>query len=236
MVDLDGTLLGARQVPLQLKFVGSFLKDFKQHGGWWNAVRALNSIQDELKKPSPDLMNSERAVKRFAEVIGKPVVVAQELLQSSISKLFPKLEKYFFPVPGAKEFLDWAQSRFTMTLATNPVWNEDIILLRLKWAGIDSSLFKSVTHNGRMRACKPAPEYYRDVLEQEGFTADEVLLVGDDWLNDLSASEVGIPVFILSKRFSLRSIDSTKRGAPAWQGSYPMLRTVLKVLNTKTPT
>jgi hypothetical protein len=79
LVDLDGTLLGARQVPLQLKFVGSFLKDFKQHGGWWNAVRALNSIQDELKKPSPDLMNSERAVKRFAEVIGKPVVVAQEL-------------------------------------------------------------------------------------------------------------------------------------------------------------
>jgi|GEM_PF-1226537 len=233
LVDLDGTLLGARQVPLQLKFVGSFLKDVKQHGGWLNAIRALNSMKDELKKPSTELMNSERAVKKFAEVIGKPVGVAQDLLQNSISRLFPQLEKYFFPVPGARDFLVWARTRFSMTLATNPVWSEEIILLRLKWAGIEPSIFNSVTHNGRMKACKPAPEYYEDVLKQEGFQASEVLLVGDDWKNDLSASEVGIPVFILSKRFSLRAIDSSHRGAPAWQGSYPMLQSILKILNSE---
>jgi FMN phosphatase YigB (HAD superfamily) len=101
--------------------------------------------------------------------------------------------------------------------------------LRLKWAGIDPSLFKSVTHAGRMRACKPAKEYYQDLLSQEGLTANECLLVGDDWLNDLSATQVGIPVFILSKRTQLRAIERTS--TPAWQGSYTMLKTIVKALS-----
>ena len=230
LVDLDGTLLGARQFPLQVKFLGTLMREMKKHGGWIKAFRALRLMNSELTKPSSTRMNSERAAERFAEATGQPIEGAQDILRETVSKLFPKLEKYFFPVPGAKDFLDWAKERFPMILATNPVWDIEIISLRLKWAGIDPAIFKSITHNTRMRATKPSADYYLDLLRQEGLHPDECLLIGDHWLNDLSAVNVGIPVFILSNRFSLRAIDSRKRPAPAWQGSYPMLRSLLKIM------
>ena len=229
LIDLDGTLLGAKNFPLHYNFLKKYLSEFKKYGGYFKAISLLRGISKVLGQPSREQTNEFRVRKVFRDVMGGQAGDAGEnILRDVIRGLFPTLERHFYPVPGAKEFLGWAREKFPMTLATNPVWEEDIIKLRLKWAGIDPDFFTSITHSARMRACKPATEYYLELLQQEGLDPARCLLIGDHFRNDLSAAKVGIPVFILSQKDQLKPIHTYEETAPAWHGSYGMLKAILK--------
>lgn len=42
-----------------------------------------------------------------------------------------------------------------------------------------------VTHEGNMHAAKPTTAYYEEILAKIGRSAEETLMVGDDWKNDI---------------------------------------------------
>ena len=167
LIDLDGTLLGNRELPLRLDFAFRALYSLKRHGGWIKAVKTLRAIYFELDQVPVEikqgLTNDKRAVAAFAKAVGLPITDAAQILTKSVAELFPLLKRHFYPIPGAKEFLNWAKDHYPLTLATNPVWPEELVVLRLEWAGIDPSIFKNITHAGIMHACKPASEYYREI-------------------------------------------------------------------------
>jgi hypothetical protein len=48
--------------------------------------------------------------------------------------------------------------------------------------------------------------------------------------NDLPATQVGIRVFILNKKDEFRALSSSS-GTPAWHGSYPRLKALLRALS-----
>jgi FMN phosphatase YigB (HAD superfamily) len=79
-----------------------------------------------------------------------------------------------------------------------------------------------------MKACKPAPEYYTEVLEQEAFRAATTLLIGDDVRMDLPAARIGMPVFIVGKYRRVSPLKLEGMKAPAWRGSYAALREILE--------
>jgi FMN phosphatase YigB (HAD superfamily) len=200
-------------------------------------MQGLRAVDRELRcEIRGDVTNDVRAARAFARATGIDPARAEGVLADAMNEVFPRLERHFAPIEGASEFLAWARERYTLVLATNPVWREELVRLRLKWAGIDPSIFKVITHAGVMHACKPAGDYYRETLERARATPDESLLVGNEYKMDLPATRVGIPVYIVLphkqaespgfRRRTSRTPDD--RRVPAWQGSFGGLRRLLE--------
>lgn len=232
LVDLDGTLLGARDLPLAADFVVRAVRAASEIGGKRKAIRALHAVRKALEgKPASEgekKTNARRAIEAFAQTLELGFDQAENVVVGGVRKIFPKLSHHFFPIDGAKDFLEWAQPHFPLILATNPVWPRDIIEMRLKWAGVDPGIFKRITVAKEMRASKPWVEYYQELLEQESLQAKDCLLVGNDMRNDLAAVQAGIRVFIVgNSRPQIKRIN-TKCDTPAFRGGFGALREALE--------
>jgi FMN phosphatase YigB (HAD superfamily) len=229
LVDLDGTLLGNRAFPLSFDFVNRALGILKKYGGVKKAASVLIEIYREFGRPSPELTNDKRVVGLFSRRMNLSLEEARRVLREGTIFIFPSLEKHFYPIPGSKEFLEWAKDHFPLTLATNPVWPSEIVEMRVKWAGIDPSIFGFMTHVRAMHAVKPHPEYYQEILDQQGLRAQDCILIGDSERMDLPATQLGIRVFIVDQDTKkLAPLKPSKPGAPAWKGSYSELRQLLE--------
>lgn len=230
LVDLDGTLLGNKNITLSYDFVKQALQALKVYGGIANGAKLLYAIGKELDKTSKVMTNDLRIVELASKQLNLPIEEARKVVREGIHKIFPTLERHFFPVPGAKEFLEWAKDRYPLTLATNPVWPPEIIELRVKWAGLDPSIFSEITHVRKMHAYKPSNQYYEEILDQQGLKAEDCLLIGDNMKMDLPATRVGIRVFIVGPYKTVSPIRTTHSRAQAWKGSYKALRELLQTL------
>lgn len=228
LVDLDGTLLGNRALSLSVDFLRHAYDHLKLQIGFRQAAQILLAMQKELKKTSAHHTNDLRTLKVFAHWLNLPIEETRRVVRDGLSTFFPKLEKHFFPIEGAKDFLDWAKKRYTLTLATNPVWPKEIIELRVRWAGIEPSIFQEITYAQRMHSYKPTPEYYREILSQQGLTANECLLIGNDLKMDLPATRVGIATYIVGPFKKVSHLHLKGAKAPAWKGSFEQLRLFLE--------
>lgn len=230
LVDLDGTLLANHAFTLSVDFARQAVAAMSRYtGGTRKAISTLLAIRKEFESPSSrSLANDVRVVTLVAERLTVTAEEARQILRENLSSIFPALERHFYPVAGSKDFLEWAKDRYPLVLATNPVWPPEIIELRVRWAGIDPTIFRSITHVRRMNACKPKSAYYQQILEQEGFKAEECLLVGDNMKMDLPATQVGIRVFIVGKFKATTPLKYPKAQAQAWRGTYAGLRSMLE--------
>ena len=153
---------------------------------------------------------------------------ARIVLRDSLQTVFPPLGKYFYPLPGALVFLEWAKTRYTLLLATNPIWPREIIELRVRWAGIDPAIFNFITDVHVMSAFKPDPKYFREILKHEGLKPEQCLFIGNETRMDLPATRVGIPVYIVTKSGRLDHFKQPKSRAVAAKGTFKQLRLALE--------
>lgn len=228
LVDLDGTLLGNRSIPLSVEFVAKSLKALNKHVRLADGARTLLAVQSVFRKPSTESTNDVRIVEIFSKKLGLPLDEARQFVRESLATIFPTLSRHFYPMPGAKSFLDWAKDHYTLMLATNPIWSPDIIEMRVRWAGIDPKIFGDITHVRKMHAFKPSPEYYQEILAQQGYQAADCLLIGNDYKMDLPATQVGVRVFIVGKSKPATSVKYPGASASAWKGSFEELREMLE--------
>ncbi len=215
------------------------MSTLKGHLGWKRAVKTLLAIQREFTRPSKTQTNELRVIELFSKAMNFGPEEGRKFLGDALRRIFPSLEGHFSPAPGAKDFLDWAKDRYPMILATNPVWPLEIVELRVKWAGVDPSIFKAITYASTMHACKPQPEYFEEILQQHGLRAEDCLLIGDDVKMDLPATKVGIRVFIVGQKGMSRKdkaeaaptphpLPHPRAKARSWRGSFKDLRGMLE--------
>lgn len=228
LVDLDGTLLGNRSLALSVDFARQALGKLKPYGGFRRAAKVLLDIKREFGHPTSERANDIRVVELFSKRLKIPVDEGRRILREGVLGIFPDLEKHFYPMPGAKDFLDWAKDHYKLTLATNPVWPIEVIELRVRWAGIDPRIFSNITHIRQMRACKPAPQYYEQILLHGKLNAEDCLLIGNDVKMDLPATRVGIRVFIVGRHKEITTLKYPEARAHGWKGSYAGLRKLLE--------
>jgi FMN phosphatase YigB (HAD superfamily) len=223
LFDLDGTLLGSSKFSLRADFVARTIFYLMKRGyAPWISIRALHEVSRALAESSTRVLNAERAEKAFSLALGLSPDKGARALRGLVEESFPRLKKHFWPVPEAASFVEWARPRFRISLATNPVWPEEIVRLRLAWAQIPSGTFEDITHGECMHACKPSPEYYEEVLSRIGQPASRCLLIGDSEKKDLPAVEKGIRVFLLGP-------DPEPVGIRpfAWRGNFNALKKLL---------
>ncbi len=85
-----------------------------------------------------------------------------------------------------------------VALATNPIFPAIATESRTRWAGLQPEDFELITTYENIGYSKPNPEYYREILRRLDVKPENVLMVGNDAIEDMAAREAGTEVFLLT--------------------------------------
>ena len=102
----------------------------------------------------------------------------------------------------------------TVICATNPVFPMSATVTRMDWAGICPEDFDFVTLHTESTYCKPTAEYYLEILSRFDLSPDEVIMIGNDTLDDLGALDAGIKTVLIDDYLINRGeidIETTER-------------------------
>jgi FMN phosphatase YigB (HAD superfamily) len=95
-------------------------------------------------------------------------------------------------------FLRLREKSVKLVIASNPVWPLSAQTVRLSWAGIEDLHFDLVTHIENTSYCKPQLEYYREICQLIDETPEACLMVGDDPVNDMIVSHIGMKTYMVT--------------------------------------
>ena len=101
--------------------------------------------------------------------------------------------------PRAAQTIALVKSRgLKAVLATNPIFPRIATQARARWAGLNLDDFELYTTYEDYCHCKPNPLYFQEVLDRLGLKPEECLMVGNDAVEDVAATKLGIRVFLLT--------------------------------------
>jgi HAD superfamily hydrolase (TIGR01549 family) len=189
LLDLDDTLLTnpTRQfTETYLVLLDQFLR----------ARLNLDGIISGLMAGTRAIFHNENPIKSnretFYEVLDPLLPVRRDVFDEAVVEfyeaVYPELEGITQRRPGARRLVDrMIEQGYRVGVATNPFFPRVAIEQRLAWAGLPVSeiSFALVTTLDNMHYAKPQPAYYEETLARIGVQADEAIMVGDDWDNDM---------------------------------------------------
>ena len=198
LLDLDGTLLHFdldRFVSRYLELVEVYFRDH------YNSKMIPNWILEGTEKMlhnQGEVTNREIFLNYFSKRTGLSEEDIWQRFMNFYENDFNQLEKIIVQNPEARKFLESAKKAgFALTIATQPVFPEIAIRQRLRWAGLDHIEFDLVTDINFMKSCKPYPSYFKQILRILNVDSTDCLMIGDDPVNDMASSEVGIDNYYL---------------------------------------
>ncbi len=230
LFDLDGTLLDIDLEGFLRDYFGALgpaMVGIAPHVSPDDVIAAVVSGTEAMAASHPGLTNAEAFHARFLELTGVDLLQpeADAVLTAFYAERFPLLRKEYGPQPGARQVVDTARAQgCKVALATNPIFPHAAIEERAAWAGLDLSLFDFVTTYEVMHATKPHGDYFREIARQLEVPESECLMVGDDALLDLPASDVGMTTWYVGRHAN----------TPAdWSGPLTDLARVLPALTRR---
>ncbi|MEX2703411.1 MAG: HAD family hydrolase [Candidatus Baldrarchaeota archaeon] len=134
--------------------------------------------------------------------------VVRKIVDRYYNERFQLLKQFYAPMKGNREIIELLlNENLSIGIATDPVTKAIAVDFRLRWANIEDFPYCLITHGENMHAAKPHPEYFKEILRKCGARAHEVVMIGDDLLQDISgAKRIGIKT-ILVKTGVKRSIN-----------------------------
>ena len=219
LFDLDGTLVDVdmnRFVPAYLR---RLTEQMAEQAEPLQAAHVLHQAVAEMfanRDPQKTLENI------LYDVLHEELGVSSQHYQASLESFFREdldsLESLVSGHPLSRQLIDVSLQRgWQVALATNPIFPRAVVDARLKWGRLDVDSFHHVTSYENAHFCKPNPAYFEELVDELGVPADACLMIGNDVLHDLSASQVGIRTCLLTPWCIKRSGASFKAD---WQGDH----------------
>jgi len=206
LFDLDGTLL---DIDLDAFFreyfsaLGPVIAEALDTGMDQRAgLDAVLQGTEAMSVPHPGRTNQEVFNERFREFTGADLDLAEYALpfERFYAEVFPTLRGAMGPRAGARRAVLAARDLgLPIVIATNPIFPRAAIEERIRWAGLEDVPFSLVTTYEVMHATKPLAGYYLEVAEKIGVDANRCLMVGDDRMLDMPASDVGMRTFYVGR-------------------------------------
>lgn len=198
LVDLDGTLVHFDTE----RFVHEYLS---------RVVRHFHVLPDASRVPNwilqgTQLMLSNKGTKTNKEIFVDYFSAKSGLRPEQIWKIFLHFYEHDFrsigemtvPNTDMVNLMQNAHAKgFRIVIATQPVFPELAVKIRLGWAGASQLQFEFITHIENSKACKPSEIYFNDVLQKLNVQASRCLMIGNDPQADLGAQQAGIDTFLL---------------------------------------
>ena len=200
--DLDGTLL-----PMDLdEFLAGYFKRIvgyaAAHG--YNAERFYQAFMNGTKAmmAQDGVVNRDAFWATFAKEYGlrnEELIQAEELFGQFYVTLFNEIGQDVQPSqPMVRAVEALVAKGYPLVLATMPLFPRVAVEQRLRWAGLDASMFAHLTTYENSTSVKPKLDYYREVLAAVGAQSEEVLMVGNNTQEDLSSMALGVDAFLVT--------------------------------------
>ena len=229
--DLDGTLL-----PMELdEFLGAYYEAIAafvaRHGldaasfsaGLKTGIGAMAVHED-------DRTNYEAFWDAFFQHADRDAASWEELLAGFYERDFGAIGDGFQPNPAAARAVEaLAQKGYPLVLATMPMFPRRAVEWRLAWAGIDPSRFERITSFENSTSVKPKLAYYAENVAACGLACEDVLMVGNNTVEDLAIQKLGADVFLVTDHlldptdgFDLDTVQhATMEQFAAWAEALP---------------
>lgn len=227
LFDLDGTLV---DVDMNC-FVPSYLRRLtEQMSDLANPAQATRSLHNAVAAMFANTDADKTLEAILLEVLDKELSVTPDQYQACLG-LFCRndladLKPLVTGHRVAQALIDACLERgWRIVLATNPIFPRAVIDARVNWGGLDGERFHHVTAYETAHFCKPNPAYFVEVMELLQVDAKNCLMVGNDSLHDMSASQVGMQTCLLTPWNIKRSGRDFKAD---WQGTHEDLLALLQ--------
>ncbi len=200
LLDLDDTLLGNPTEAFVRNYL-ALLDDFLHHhlGVAAAHVAILSATDAVIHSNDPRTSNLEAFYAALLARLPVERATFQAAMDVFYREVYPQLAQTTQPHPGVRKLVEALIERgLQLVVATNPFFPRVAIEQRLAWAGVpvDDVPFALVTTLENMHYTKPHPAYYEEALARVGVQADEAVMVGNHWQNDiLPAHAAGLHTF-----------------------------------------
>ena len=200
LFDLDGTLLPMDQEKMIHAYMSSLAGKMASHG--YEPNRLISSIwkgTGAMVVNDGTRCNEDIFWDTFSRFYEKDCKADEEIFEGYYRVEFQEVRYSCGFNPLASDTIRILKDRgLRLVLATNPLFPSIATYSRLNWAGLNPSDFELITSYENSFHCKPNPDYYQDILDTIGVTAEECLMVGNDVTEDMVAKELGMEVFLLT--------------------------------------
>lgn len=200
LFDLDGTLL-----PMdQDKFIGEYfrglVKKLTPHGYDPQLLAKTIWQGSEAMITNDGKMTNEQAFWNcVSSVFGQKIMDDAPIFNDYYEHDFDEVRNICGFDPLARETIMALKGEgYRVALATNPVFPAVMTSKRLGWTGLDISDFELYTTYENSHYCKPNPDYYIEIINNLGVSAEDCLMVGNDVDDDMVAEKLGMKVFLLT--------------------------------------
>lgn len=203
--DMDGTLLPMNlDVFLKMyfsavaRFVGANGRDAESFVKGLKAGTAAMAAHDGMQS------NAEAFWSEFFSVAGWEDTPESredwtELLRDFYTNEFGKIGADVEPNPAtARALKALSEKGYPMALLTMPMFPEEAVEWRLRWSGAEPSYFARKTTYENSTAVKPKLEYYAENLAAMGLKGEDVLMVGNNTIEDGVFAKLGADVFFVT--------------------------------------
>lgn len=227
LFDLDGTLIDVdmnRFVPVYLRRLTEYMKDQV------NPVHAMRSLHHAVAAMFANTDASRTLESILLDVLAAELAITPEQYAECLEQFcrndLEELRPLVTGHPLSSQLVDSALDRgWEVVLATNPIFPRSVIDARLSWGNLDGGVFHHVTDYETAHFCKPSVNFFKEVLDRLQLPAEACLMVGNDTLHDLSASQVGMQTCLLTP-WSISRPGTQFRAD--WQGRHEELLALIE--------
>ena len=200
LFDLDGTLLPMDQEVFVKTYLGLLAKKLAPHGyDPEGLVKAVWAGTGAMIKNTIGRTNEDVFWEVFCPLTRADARRDEPLFRDFYENEFSQVRSVCGFSPRAADVIALVKRKgLRAALATNPIFPAIATENRTRWAGLDPADFELITTYETSTACKPNPDYYREVLARLGVTAGECLMVGNDVTEDMMTRKLGMQVFLLT--------------------------------------
>jgi FMN phosphatase YigB (HAD superfamily) len=189
LLDLDDTLLGNPAMKFTEDYLAALDRFLVDRLGLQGMSRALLLATREVLRSQDPLRTNDET---FWEAMKPLLPVSRNVFDPAVAEfyraVYPDLQVGTVRRSEARPFVEWLlEQGLIVAVATNPFFPQTAIEQRLGWAGlpVGEIPFRLVTTMENVHFTKPHLAYYEEILARVGVQADEAIMVGDDWENDM---------------------------------------------------
>ena len=220
--DLDGTLLDISDEEFERSYSLEAYKHFKDKIDLESFLSHLITGTALMIKHTSNEPVVNSFFNYFAPKVNLSVEEAIQRFVDFYETNFDKLQESCRKIDIVPKLIIIAKELgYKLVLATQPLFYELATRKRVQWAGLNPEDFLYIPHALNSSRCKPSPEYFTTLLSKAGSKPEETLMVGNDYLYDMSAKLTGITTYLIDKNTA--GLEYKEKFPPDYHGTFVQL-------------
>lgn len=189
--DLDGTLLPMEESKFTEYYFGLLCKKVAPYGYEPDSlVKAIWGGVKAMYKNDGSVNNETAFFNFFTSIYGPEAINHKPVFESFYQNEFKAAKVATYPNPLAREIVDFCRKNFKYTiLSTNPIFPYVGTKTRMEYIGLKEEDFDYITAYENSSYTKPNPMYFKTLLDKFNLLPEEVILFGNNTLEDYACAK-----------------------------------------------